>query len=208
MTIRNDKVRVAKSKTYQIWQGVKYRCLNANSPSFARYGGRGITICDRWLNGENDVHPFLCFLQDMGERPDGTWLERINNDANYEPSNCVWATPKEQGNNKSDNRRVMFQGQSYTLAQLAEKAGVKPRTLHARIQELGWSVEKAATRGVSPRTSQPKISLTIAVSPVLLARIKEIAERENRPSLSNTVEYLIRTHPQIQAMQVKEAVHA
>ena len=74
---------------------MKTRCLNPNNKRFKDYGGRGIMICERWMVFEN-------FLADMGERPEGKTLDRINNDGHYEPSNCKWSTSKEQANNRSN----------------------------------------------------------------------------------------------------------
>jgi len=83
----------AFTPTYWTWQGMHARCRYPSSSGYKHYGGRGITVCDRWASFEN-------FLADMGERPKGTSIDRINVDGNYEPGNCRWATPKEQRQNR------------------------------------------------------------------------------------------------------------
>ena len=93
------------------------RCDNPKCKSYPRYGGRGIEICDRWYD-------FANFIEDMGERPPGTSLDRIDNDGNYEPGNCRWATPKEQAQNMSTNINITIGGQTKCLAEWARCANL------------------------------------------------------------------------------------
>lgn len=88
-----------RTRTYRVWSGMLSRCRNPNVPSFKYYGGRGIRVCDRWRS-------FECFLADMGECPPNMSIDRIDNDGNYEPSNCRWATSAEQHENRRTPRTV------------------------------------------------------------------------------------------------------
>jgi hypothetical protein len=119
---------------------MKQRCQNRNYHSWETYGGRGITVCERWQKFEN-------FLADMGEPPKGASIDRIDNNGNYEPSNCRWATPKAQQRNRRVTRMLTFEGKKQPLAELAERFGIQRRTLVARIR-TGWTVEDALTRPV------------------------------------------------------------
>jgi hypothetical protein len=111
------------------------RCRNPKHPAWPHYGGRGIRACERWLVFEG-------FLADMGERPLGMSLDRINNDGNYEPGNCRWATWKEQGNNRRSNRRIALGGETVTAAQAAARHNV-PYTLVIGRLRAGWTPELA-----------------------------------------------------------------
>lgn len=89
------------SPTYQSWQNMKTRCLNPNHPRFKNWGGRGIKVCECWMD-------FANFLADMGEKPEGLTLDRIDNDGDYEPDNCRWATRKQQVQNRRDQKNQKF----------------------------------------------------------------------------------------------------
>jgi hypothetical protein len=120
------------------------RCTNPNSEKFPSYGGRGITVCDRWLKFEN-------FLADMGEPPPGKQIERIDNSKGYEPGNCKWATRFEQARNKRNNRLVTYQGETFCVAEWAEKKGLKIPTLWTRLFKWNWEIERALNAPVRRR---------------------------------------------------------
>jgi hypothetical protein len=127
-----------KTPIYGAWFSMKHRCLNPNNPFYHHYGGRGISVCPRWLeNFEN-------FLEDMGDRPEGMSLDRIDVNGNYEPGNCRWATWKEQQNNRRDNRFIEFNRKTQSLAAWGRELGIHEDTLRWRLK-TGWSVEKAFT---------------------------------------------------------------
>lgn len=112
---------------YGSWQAMRSRVYDEKHPAFHRYGGRGVAICDRWS-------AFLNFFEDMGHRPEGKSLDRYpDKDGNYEPGNCRWATPLEQQNNLSTNRFVDFDGQQFTISDLARRLGVPYNTLYSRV---------------------------------------------------------------------------
>lgn len=132
------------STTYNIWAGLIQRCTNPKSAGYPRYGGRGINVCDRWRKS------FAAFLEDMGERPDGLSIERINNAGNYEPSNCKWATQSEQIRNRKVTVFLEYEGIKRSLAEWAELYGIKRKVLANRINK-GWSVKDALTKPKSGR---------------------------------------------------------
>lgn len=90
---------------YNSWRAMIGRCHDKNVPSYQHYGARGISVCDAWRFGENGKTGFRCFIEDMGRRPDGLTLDRIDNDGNYEPSNCRWTTYSEQNRNQRPRKR-------------------------------------------------------------------------------------------------------
>ncbi len=136
------------SPEYKILSGMKKRCFNRASDDYANYGGRGITVCDKWLGSQG----FQNFIADMGKRPSSKHsIERKNNDGNYEPGNCVWADAIEQGNNRRDCRYFDYSGRRLTASQLARICGINASTLHGRLTKLGHSVERAMSQPVQSR---------------------------------------------------------
>lgn len=116
---------------------MKSRCLNKNNERYADYGGRGITICKRWLKYSN-------FLEDMGPKQNKDLsLERLNNNKGYNKSNCKWATRKEQCNNRRTSRFINIDGTIKTLAQWCEMSEVKDSTIRQRYYGYKWDVKKA-----------------------------------------------------------------
>jgi hypothetical protein len=135
---RRRKHGMSKSRTYAIWLGMKARCLDQKNEAFHNYGGRGIQVCERWLDFSN-------FLADMGEAPAGLSIERKENDKHYEKDNCKWATPTEQANNRRSNRVFAVNGESLNIGQLAKKYNVPYWRLRARLLILKWPPEKAVS---------------------------------------------------------------
>ncbi len=130
---RNTKHNLCYTRIHRIWAGMQDRCYNPNSPNYHRYGARGITVCEEWLNS---LETFYDWAMENGYRDDLT-IDRIDNDGNYEPSNCRWATNEEQANNRGHNILVEIDGNIKTLAQLSKESGIKYRTIHARYNR-GW----------------------------------------------------------------------
>jgi len=129
----------ALTPTYKIWRGMRARCNNPNMTGYGDYGGRGIQVCARWDSFES-------FLEDMGDRPDGHQLDRINNNGNYEPSNCRWVTPKINNRNTRQTRFVTAFGKTRCVKEWSEITGINHVTLYKRL-DAGWPVEKALTTG-------------------------------------------------------------
>lgn len=128
---------------YNIWRGMVSRCHDPKHVSFKYYGAKGISVCEEWRQS------FHRFAADMGERPDGTSLDRIDSTASYSKSNCRWATIGQQNNNKSDTRHLTFNGRTMNLSAWAREIGTSPATLHHRIAKIGMSIEDALTVPVS-----------------------------------------------------------
>jgi hypothetical protein len=118
------------------------RCINANRPDYKHYGGRGITVCSRWRNSFSD------FLSDMGEKPEGKSIDRIDNALGYEPGNCRWATKHQQMQNTRTNRQISFGGETLTLGEWARRLGIRHESLRTRLEN--WPIERALTEKPKP----------------------------------------------------------
>jgi len=127
-----------RTGVYVSWAQMIQRCTNPKHKDFQRYSARGITVCARWRSFEN-------FLADMGERPAGMTLDRKDNDGNYAPGNCRWATRAQQSHNSSRPVLLTHQGKTQNIAAWARELGLKEDTLHMRLHR-GWPLERALTR--------------------------------------------------------------
>jgi hypothetical protein len=127
----------SKSGVWYVWQAMRARCGSESSKDWSLYGGRGIRVCERWGS-------FEAFSSDMGPRPDGYMLERIDNDGDYCPENCKWATPQEQARNQRKTLFIEHDGRRLPLIEWSEITGINYRTLKNRMQK-GWGAARALT---------------------------------------------------------------
>lgn len=134
---------MSREPQWHAWQMMRQRCENPSDPAFKNYGGRGIRVCERW-------QVFANFLADMGLRPTGFELDRIDNDGDYTPKNCRWVSKKQNRRNKRTNRIIEWNGEALPLAVWAERLHIDPGTLFNRI-ERGWHLEEAMTKPVQKR---------------------------------------------------------
>lgn len=132
---------LADTAVHRVWIGMRSRCNNPKGREYANYGGRGIKVCERWDSFEN-------FVADMGVRPEGYSIDRINNDGDYEPSNCRWATTTQQLNNRRVNRVLELNGERRTIGEWSVKLGIGWSTIRNRVDRYGWTIEKALTTPV------------------------------------------------------------
>jgi len=126
-TERSRTHGMSRTSTNKIWRGIRLRCTNPNEAAYKNYGGRGITICERWNKFEN-------FYADMGERPDGMSIERKDNNKGYSPENCCWATRKSQARNRRTNRIIKYDGREQCLIEWAEELGINYGILSSRLR--------------------------------------------------------------------------
>jgi hypothetical protein len=142
----------SKSLVYKVWATMRNRCNRPNVASYPNYGGRGIKVCDAW----NSPDGFVAFAEDMGPRPKGGMIERLDNNGNYCPENCIWAQRLEQVANKRNNNLITANGATKHLADWAREVGGTSAAIIHRI-ELGWTLERAVSERVPDR---PNAKLT------------------------------------------------
>ena len=133
------KHRLSKTRVYGIWCGMKDRCYNPNTPCYERYGGRGITICDEWVNSPE---AFIKWAYENGYGDDLS-IDRIDVNGNYEPSNCRWATVETQANNKRNTIRLAYNGETHTISEWSKITGLPRELIYGRVHTNGFSVAKA-----------------------------------------------------------------
>jgi hypothetical protein len=126
------------TKEYNAWNAMKSRCYNKDYPSYSSYGGRGIKVCDEWLNN------FTAFYEYIGDAPSVEYsLDRINFDGDYEPGNVRWATVYTQNNNRGSNRVITYNGETRTISEWSRHLDINTATLFSRLDKYGWTIERA-----------------------------------------------------------------
>lgn len=135
-------MKKAEIKEYRVWQGMKARCYNKNHISYCNYGGKGITVCDEWINS------FDTFIKDMGYKPDPSYtIERVDNSKGYSKQNCKWASKQEQNSNKGNNVFITANGITLTVTEWSRKLGINHMVLRNRLKN-GWSHDDTVSKPV------------------------------------------------------------
>jgi hypothetical protein len=148
--------RGKRTPEMRAWDAARRRCHNPFAQCYTDYGGRGITMCDRWRFGEDGLYGLECFLADMGPKPSPAHtLERMDNNKGYSPENCLWATHKEQGRNMRTTNMITFFGERVSVGDLADSVGFNRDTVRTRLKRYGWKIGRALseTPRVKPRRS-------------------------------------------------------
>ena len=150
--LHGHALRGKRTSTYQIWEGIKKRCTSPTCKAYKNYGGRGISICSRWMHFEN-------FLADMGERPNKLCIERIDNNQGYTPKNCVWATRKQQAKNRRNTRFVNAFGKKLSIAEWCEVTGLSYCTIYLRLRAGKTPEQALQTKFVNQLAADAKNSV-------------------------------------------------
>lgn len=141
---------ISETPEWLAWWRMIHRCTNPKNPKYGSYGGRGITVCKRWRNS------FAAFLKDIGPRPSTAHsLDRIDNDGDYRPSNCRWATRQQQAGNRRSCHLITFRGKTLTIAEWSRRTSIHRTAITSRIFQRGWSVKKALTTPSRKATKHP-----------------------------------------------------
>jgi hypothetical protein len=127
---------LSKTPTYSCWLAMKKRCYNNKSQDYYLYGGRGIRVCDRWMTFEN-------FYADMGDRPIGMSLDRIDCNLDYSPENCRWATVTQQARNKRNTKIVEYKGVTKSIRDFCDELSLNANTVMTRLNQQNWTVDRA-----------------------------------------------------------------
>lgn len=133
---------IERRRLYWLWCAMRYRCEKPTDKNYKNYGGRGITVCERWKT-------FTNFLADMGPRPQGTTLDRVDNTRGYSPDNCRWRTRKENNSNRRSCRYVSFGDETITLKEACRRLGLCYRAVLKRLIYRGWSLSDALSVPIS-----------------------------------------------------------
>lgn len=149
-----------KHPIYLVWRSMRSRCENPNVKAYPNYGGRGISVCDRWRIGEDGKSGFECFLEDMGPKPSPKHsVERVRNNLPYSPSNCMWATKSAQARNRPNVYQVDVNGRTMTLKEAAEHYQIPRTTVLSRLR-YGWALQDALSKPIDTRKGQHRREAT------------------------------------------------
>lgn len=140
---------MTRTPTFRSWESMKQRCLNPKSPDYRIYGGRGIKVHGPWIDS------FEQFLSDMGERPQGASLDRLDTDKDYAPDNCRWATPTQQLRNRRDTVRLTWNGRTLNVYEWAKETGIPAKALRERTR-AGWAPERALSTPINKNLSRKR----------------------------------------------------
>ena len=146
-----------KNPTYGTYMRMRARCFQPSNASYKNYGAKGLTVCGRWM--EPQGRGFLNFLADMGERPAGMSIDRLDNSNGYSPENCRWADSKTQGSNRRCVAPITFNGRTQNAEDWARELGLKPQNIRSRI-DRGWPLDRVLTQPSKGRRAFTKVTPT------------------------------------------------